>query len=790
MPNGGEHYEDAGVCPHCGSHRIRIRRSVRPYRPWRCRNCNRVFSTPKIQGFVFPPGSSPTGYTLADRIPWLERRSRRLRRRLCIRKLKKTLLIGASVLGILAVVALAAQQGLITLPFTPAQVEEPAERAEVVPPTVAPAATESRPPGSVAAQVAAPIATPNQTASPTTTPAVKMIVSEVIASHTPTPTLAAISMVTVIPTQVPISTATPVPTRTAIPTVVSTSTPTPTPQPDRLLVLDAEASVDGYWSDGTANIALELSLRNEGRLALEGNQPINVTCTLDDSVAEGCNADTEISLPDGFSSVATDLTLRVPTGLIKFDIDYGGEAPHMVSVNVPERILGVDRDIWVCYSDRSVSKNSEGFNGCYGWYRPTVERWRSDSTVRVWATGNDNYIRAFRETLDEQLAPVLNLTFEWVENERDADYVAILGVSESDTRPDRWANCPHAWGCGGPVDVRGGEVRKADLIVYHLEIYDRFLDDYPNLKRVLNGVFIHEALHGLAPTGHAERSGAVLSVRRSANYLTAIDKSILSLNSHPLIEPGMTMSQVKPLIVFKDELLDSPREPEPTTYDILERTLASLQKVDTVRMKIKGGWSGGRCDSRFGKRQWATLEIGGFDAPDDPRMAYLRDGTDSFFIFYSNEAAVAHGDGWQHWQEGRVGWNLISREELWDRTVWWVRNSKLHHTISELLWYYDEDDIEIVEQSEGLMTLSAKYNPSETSPFGLKDEELTFTLVIDEDSYQVESFEWVHRIHDSTYCHTYIEEGRDIEYGVNIEIPAAIIELSQYDLPRLWNQDY
>ena len=150
------------------------------------------------------------------------------------------------------------------------------------------------------------------------------------------------------------------------------------------------------------------------------------------------------------------------------------------------------------------------------------------------------------------MSQVLNLTFEWVENERDADYVAILGVSESDERPDRWANCPHAWGCGGPVDVRGGEVRKADLIVYHLEIYDRFLDDYPNLKRVLNGVFIHEALHGLAPTGHAERSGAVLSVMRSANYLTAIDKSILSLNSHPLIEPGMTMSQVKPLIVFKD----------------------------------------------------------------------------------------------------------------------------------------------------------------------------------------------------------------------------------------------
>ena len=160
--------------------------------------------------------------------------------------------------------------------------------------------------------------------------------------------------------------------------------------------------------------------------------------------------------------------------------------------------------------------------------------------------------------------------------------------------------------------------------------------------------------------------------------------------------------------------------------------------------------------------------------PDDPRLAHLQDDNDSFFIFYSDEAAAVHGDGWQHWQENRAGWNIISREELWDRTAWWVRNSKLHHTISELLWYYDEDDIEVVEQSDGRITLSVKYNPSETSPSGLKDEQLTFTLVIDEDSYEVERFEWVHRNHDSTYCHTYNEEGKDIEYGVKIDIPTAI----------------
>ena len=549
--------------------------------------------------------------------------------------------------------------------------------------------------------------------------------------------------------------------------------------------MDADATIDGYWSDGTANVGLNISLRNEGSHPVESSLIISVSCSLAEGTSSVCIDNTEVSLPDGFAPGIASLVLRVPVGVAKFYIDYGDGESLAVEVDVPERILGVDRDTWECYGDRSVSNNIEGFNGCYGWYKPTVEKWRSGSTVHVWATGNDNYIRAFRETLDEQLAPVLNLTFEWVEDENDADYVAILGVSESDARPDRWANCPHAWGCGGPIDVRRGEVRKADLIVYHLEKHDTFLDDYSNLKRVLNGVFLHEALHGLAPTGHADRSSVVLSIMQSAGYLTYIDKAILSLNSHPLVEPGMTMSEVEPLIVFRDELLDPPQE-DIDSYDLIERTLAALQRVDSVRMKVRGGSSGGRCDSRFGKREWATLEIAGFEHPDDPDLARLQDGNDEFLIFHSNEASAANGDGWRHWQNTPRGWNLITREELWDSTAWWVRNSKLHDALTELLWYYDASTIEVIGHSDGVITLSAKYNPTETSVWGLENDELTFTMVIDENTYEVRHFEWLYHHGSWNYCQNYREEGKDIEYGVEIDIPEAVAERLEYALPQIW----
>ena len=443
--------------------------------------------------------------------------------------------------------------------------------------------------------------------------------------------------------------------------------------------------------------------------------------------------------------------------------------------------MGVDRDIWECYSDRSNDDR------CYGWHKTTVEKWRSGSTVRVWATGHEYYIRALREMLDEQLAPVLNLRFLWVDDELDADFVAILGVSKDDAVSDRWPSCPEFWGCGGTVDVKSGEVRKADLIVYHIDIYDRFLNDYPTLKRMLNGVLLHEALHGLAPTGHAKRTKGVISATRSAGYLTSIDRAILSLNSHPSIEPGMTMEQVERMIVFRDEMLHPPgaEAEDLTSYEILDRVLIALQEVDTVRMEIRGGLSGGRCDSRFGKQDWAILEIGDFDPLDDSRLAHLRDGNDRLFIFYSDEAAEAGVGAWQHWKETPSGWRLISRDELVDSTAWWVKNSKLHDTLATLLRYYDTNHIEIIDQSNGKMTLRAQYNPTETSVFGLKNEELTFTLVIDTTTYRVLSFEWMFHWHDRSCGDTYREEARNIEYGVEINVPNPIVEKSEYALPKI-----
>ena len=123
----------------------------------------------------------------------------------------------------------------------------PTPTAEAVPLALASTPTSTR----TAAPPHSP--TPTRTA---TTPAT--------ATPTPTPTSTATPTVTPSPTPTATPTNSPTPTPTATPT--NTPTPTPTPLPKAVLVLEADAVIEGYWSDGTANVTVSATLRNTGNL--------------------------------------------------------------------------------------------------------------------------------------------------------------------------------------------------------------------------------------------------------------------------------------------------------------------------------------------------------------------------------------------------------------------------------------------------------------------------------------------------------------------------------------------
>ena len=144
--------------------------------------------------------------------------------------------------------------------------------------------------------------------------------------------------------------------------------------PATRLALEVEASPrDEYWSDGTANVDVAFSLRNEGYAPFEGEQTVNVVCLREEQIVEGCGGEATVSLEDGFGpSVAEPLMLRMPMGATLLEAEYGAEEAGGFEVTVPERILGVEREVWECFSDRPGSGADN--EGCGGWFSETISQ--------------------------------------------------------------------------------------------------------------------------------------------------------------------------------------------------------------------------------------------------------------------------------------------------------------------------------------------------------------------------------------------------------------------------------
>ena len=635
-------------------------------------------------------------------------------------------------------------------------------------------ATPVPPPG------AAPPASPTSVIASAATPAAT---SALAPANTPVPTPAPVATNTPLPTTAP--------THTPLPTAAPTNTPLPTPAltlPP--IALDAQPTVVGYYSDGSASVNLALSLHTEDLSPLPQTLPISVTCAQRGNPIANCAAPADITTPTGYRSAAANLTLRLPMGESALAIYYGGANPAALTINVPERIIGIAPDIWACYADRDTAGNYERDHGCYGWYSDFVEKWRSGAIVKIYAEGHPDYIRATREIFDEELAPLLNLKFQWVDAKADANFVARVGLRTS-AHPAEWRRCGYCWGIGGPTDYkrnrgRFSEVTSGRITIFHLSRDDEFLNDYERLKGLLTGVIIHEALHALAPTGHAEPS-ATISVMSNMGYLTYMDKALLALNSHPLIEPGMTMKDARKLVVLKDELLDGAPKEEFDLFNFLERASANLRHAGAMRMKVRGGVTDERCDSEFGYPEWADLEISRLlKWPDDPQMAHLRERDQSVFIFYSDKAAQQTGDGWRHWIKSTGDWRLISRNDLWDSTGWFVRNSKMHWTLAKFLYTYAASHgksakMSLLDRSNGKATVRLEFNPYIFQTQW--DVDLTATMVIDTETHEIERYTWTDHNNDWNYCATYTEEAKDIEYGIHFTPPAAVITQSEYALP-------
>ena len=676
MPNGGEHHERLGACPLCGSPRIRTRWQRHRRLLWRCRSCNRVFETPKVAEYVLPPGDDGRSYVFADSIPQMERRARRRDRRSSasprlVAVVAIVLAIGA--VGFLVYMAAQGRSGsgsdqrptpdeFAVVAVPPSPTPEPAISTPTPPPADTPTPQTPNAPTPTGATLLAadtPTSLPT-TSSPTDTP---------IPTSTPAPTNTPAPRPT--DTPIPTSTPTPIPTNTPTPAPTSTPTPTNTPVPVVRLVLDAESTVVGYWSDGTADIEVTATLRNEGTLRLDRAQDITANCIAEDDERRSCREEFNLSLPDGFAPASESFTLRLPMGITTLELRDDSEPLKAIDIVVPERILGVEREVWEYYSDRE-EWDGEGRYGRYGrgdWYSDRVEKWRNDVPVKVWATGDGDHIVALERVL-VSLEPILNLDFEWVDLEEDSDLKVYTGIDRSDWYEYGFDNpedeyIHHVWGFAWATR-RNGEATSGGTVIWNVGIDE----DSPNYMSDLEGVTLHEVLHALVPIGHPDLPWGMGGVSGTKS-LSPMGESIYALNSNDLIHIGMTMDEVREVVVLQDELLDYQEQVETTEpLDLLWSSLIGLHD-NAVRFQLAGGWTGERrtcLGNTFGTRRGPiNVMFEGIGSWEEPKIIYLAFHTDRFYMIHPDLT----GTEWGHWKLAGEVWQMTPSEARYDDDYWW-----------------------------------------------------------------------------------------------------------------------
>ena len=502
------------------------------------------------------------------------------------------------------------------------------------------------------------------------------------------------------------------------------------------LAMEGAAEVKGYWSNGTAEVELTASLRNEGYQGISDIQVIDVACHQDGEALSDCGGELPIELSGGLGPSEGSLKLSAPMGTT-LQLSLQNEAAP-IELEVPERILGVDRYIWECYSDRPGYRD-----GCGGWSDTTIDKWEADGPVRLWRTGSADY-KAISLPVLRDLTSLLGVEFELVESESEANLKAYLGVPRSTAIDLGWPSCVDKGGCASwlPHDNR---VTAGTIGVWYQEAPHVTLE-------YVRAVILHEMLHVLVPIGHREALDTRLA---TDSGLSVIDERLIRLHAHPLIRPGMTIVEVRDLIVLNEELLD-PQPPEPylEVHQVIREVNRVLQEAGSVRFQVEGQWRGTCGPWPVGPAVYELGDIEGVSAG----IVRFREDDDHYLIL----------DGADYWSGSRKGWEMTNADDIFEETLWFDGHSNPFSFLTSILALGNDKNIAVVGRSDGVIVIKT------SRP--LTERVASVILNVSAETHHIESYETMIRLRWG--CRL-VFGAESSEYGIDIQVPDEIVQASQ-----------
>ena len=457
------------------------------------------------------------------------------------------------------------------------------------------------------------------------------------------------------------------------------------PQPAEKLFHQSEWNLIGFSPNGDAMIELISSLRNAGSDPIQEPIPIAVACQIEGRVVPNCGAEFSVEMANGFGPTELVTELAVPMGA-ELHTALRGVWNSSTDYVAPQRILGVDRYVWDCYSDRPTA----GESGCSGWNVSTVTKWPKGQPVKYWTTGDPEYV-ALLEELIAETSGWLNLEFESSQSWEGAQFLAFMGSPKSAAAGLGWGPCLSGDGCAS-VTVDEGAITSGAIGIWH----QGNLAD-PQVRDRVQSALWRDFFHAATAIETRYTLDAILGRAAKPSIL---ESEMLRLNSLPLVEPGMSMSDVSDLIVFSDQLLEPlPPSDYSVAYRVVHAAIEELSESGSARFSLSSNSLGNCPGGIFGP---AVYEIGDLD---DALAAIGQFRTPDFvrFIWGSGDYVIDRGtfafrrDGSQ--------WLQIDPQAPYHATGWLEGLSGIYGLLHSFLRVGSPQDISVSNEPEGRITL-------------------------------------------------------------------------------------
>lgn len=564
--------------------------------------------------------------------------------------------------------------------------------------------------------------------------------------------------------------------------VIETTITTP-PVPEQVWTLSrtSEPDVASYWSDGSADVDLDITFVNNGT---DETSTLHIGCTQDDSTVDSCGGEFVLELVEEVYPTVVNQTLRLPQGDTTLLLQYGAAEPATLLANVPERIIGVEREVWDCFSDTSfVDEESENdFEGpgthlkddqgigCAGWDAARIKKWPVGQTIDVWVGGEDSYVEILEETL-EDLAVLLNIQYEYVSNRHDADLVVYTGWPKENAA-FIGLDCTEFAGCAQNSWDDVGSITRSKIAIWPFED-----DDEAVRANDIRATTLHELLHSLTGVKHRHHDRTSVMSYEALNYKTidGIDRGLYEILADPLVEPGMTFDEVAALIVFSDELNDPPQPEELTAKQILRRAHAAWMDAGTVSYEVRGGWPD--CNYHFG---WGSYEFGNL-TPRFPLWQRFEDGS---FHYYLVGHPTDH-DASEFWLNRGRNWRSVESSRVFDNTYFRSGFTNPFAMLSNVNIYADDSNYQVISRNSTRVVLEIVID--EPNPHWSRNLTLRIRTEIHPETFEISNYKmtWNFNPRQRDTCDIYTVEGRNPVFGQDFTFPEEIQQNSLILRPEI-----